>query len=731
MYNDACSAIVEITLKMLEILKLILSNCQQNGQKGFGRTSNPIALKSGSISKSNYQKLLQDGQKFSYITLDKRNLDAFEKSVKNLGGSIFVTKSNDTNNAVVAFPAAQTDLINTALKHTIGEVMKSDPEKIQVKNGSKIEPEDMKLTADVLRSHDIPAFMLKGNDGKYINVVPKDYDGQYEAAMKEVSQLKKEIGNIDVVRYDQTAPLDKLDFATRELTKDQAQALSAAISADKLDVKIVKLENGAAAVFTPELSETVDKILNEHDNSIEEAEKYLVKITDNTITMNKDTLVQAENEKSYLLKVPNTSAKDYIRLDKSELEDSEKTLTYKLDMDKKYPIYDENGNLKSEKIGAELAKCYNTKHRMPGMTKETEIVEYGKRFERIDLFNKEQNKLISVGIDSADKIRAELREQGISPKAAEKLLEDIDKQLSDEYKQIFNYSVERSEIVYADVPNIGELIAQSQLSQKVIGRAECIGEIPQDNGSKCCVYDKNTDKFAVMPVMPKYEVISALQQMGYNDLSARQLAEKITDSYRETDIAKIDDVKHENTEVKQFNTNNPELTNMSYRQQKDSCIIIQETDNDYKYMAIDKGTSRSDVEKQLMSCFEIKDQLSAAEMMKQLANDGIIEPAKTINHGDVAISQIASNVVEINYGGQSAVMPRNNLDADKLKSMGISDKAISSISKSLKKSEAEMSKGGQTLQSLKSFASKTVSAAKSAAENIHQKIKTDAGKLER
>lgn len=724
--DDATLVFIELLKKLLEIIKSI--NEGHGGKTKETKGKNP-KIKIGSMSKKDYKNLLQNGQKLSYITLDKRNLDSFEKSVKNLGGSIFVTKSKDTNNAVIAFPAAQTDLINTALKHTIGEAMRSDPENMQVKNGAKIEPADMKLTADVLRSHDIPVFMLKGNDGKYINVVPKDYDGQYEAAMKEVLQLKKEIGNIDVVRYEQTAPLDKLDFAVRELTENQMQALNAAISADKLDIKIAKLENGAAAVFAPELSGSVDKILNEHNNSIEEAEKYLIKITDNTITMNKDTLVQSENENSYLLRVPNTSAKDYIRLDKSELEDSEKTLTYKLDMNKKYTIYDSNGDPKSEKTGAELAKNYNTKHRMPGMTKETEIVEYGKRFERIDLFSKELNKLISVGIDSADKIRAELREQGISPKAAEKLLEDIDKQLSDEYKQIFNYSIEKSEIVYADIPNIGELIAQSQLSQKVIGKAECIGEIPRDNGSKCCVYDKNTDKFAVMPVMPKYEVISALQQMGYSDLSARQLAEKITDSYRDTDIAKLDDVKHENTEVKQFNTNNPELANMSYRQQKDSCIIIQETDNDYKYMAIDKGTSRSDAEKQLMSCFEIKDRISAAEVMKQLANDGIIEPAKTINHGDVAISQTASNVIEVSYDGKSAVMPRNDPDTDKLKSMGISDKAIASISKSLKKSAAEMSKGAQTLQNLKSFAGKTVAAAKSAAENVRRKA--DAGKLER
>lgn len=133
--DDATLIFMELLKKLLEIIKTIGDG---HGGKPKEANEKKPKIKIGSMSKKDYKNLLQDGQKLNYITLDKRNLESFEKSVKSLGGSIFVTKNKDTNNAVVAFPAAQTDLINTALKHTIGEVMKSDPEKIQVKNGSKL-----------------------------------------------------------------------------------------------------------------------------------------------------------------------------------------------------------------------------------------------------------------------------------------------------------------------------------------------------------------------------------------------------------------------------------------------------------------------------------------------------------------------------------------------------------------------------------------------------------------
>ena len=58
-------------------------------------------------------------------------------------------------------------------------------------------------------------------------------------------------------------------------------------------------------------------------------------------------------------------------------------------------------------------------------------------------------------------------------------------------------------------------------------KAECIGEIPKDSGSKCCVLDNNTNKFAVIPVMPVSEVRSMLTQMGYSEISAKEIADKV------------------------------------------------------------------------------------------------------------------------------------------------------------------------------------------------------------
>ena len=106
-------------------------------------------------------------------------------------------------------------------------------------------------------------------------------------------------------------------------------------------------------------------------------------------------------------------------------------------------------------------------------------------------------------------------------------MEDINKKLSEPQKAVFNYTKEKTEVVYADIPNIGEYLAQSQLSQAIVGKACMTGEVPKDSGSKCCVMDKNTNSFAVLPIMPLKEVQAALSQMGYSEMSAKEIADKI------------------------------------------------------------------------------------------------------------------------------------------------------------------------------------------------------------
>ena len=116
---------------------------------------------------------------------------------------------------------------------------------------------------------------------------------------------------------------------------------------------------------------------------------------------------------------------DYLRLDKksvSEINEG-KTLTTKLDPKATYPVFDLNGEFVTQREGSELLKLYDVKHK--GVNKDTVIAEYGDRVDKIELFNKKQNKLISVGIDSSDRIKAELSEQGISDKTADSLLMKI------------------------------------------------------------------------------------------------------------------------------------------------------------------------------------------------------------------------------------------------------------------------------------------------------------------
>lgn len=207
--------------------------------------------------------------------------------------------------------------IDTAIKHVTADHMKNNPSSLIVKDGNgKIGEEDMKLTTDVLRSHDIPVYSFKSSDGKYMNVVPREFDGQYEAAMKEVLEIKKQLKEIEVTRYEQTAPLDSLDFIAAELTAEEAQELYGAALSDGLDVKFGITDSGIAAVYPKELAETVHKAREEYRASLDESEKYIIDVTDDTVTMDIDKLLVAEDNNTYFVRVPNTAAKDYLRLKK-------------------------------------------------------------------------------------------------------------------------------------------------------------------------------------------------------------------------------------------------------------------------------------------------------------------------------------------------------------------------------------------------------------------------------
>lgn len=246
--------------------------------------------------------------------------------------------------------------------------------------------------------------------------------------------------------------------------------------------------------------------------------------------------------------------------------------------------------------------------------------------------------------------------------------------------------------MYADIPNIGEYLAQSQLSQAIVGKVCMTGEIPKEKGSKCCVMDRNTNSFAVLPVMPVKEVQAALSQMGYSEMSAKEIADKIVGNYREGDVKEFDEVKETPLpKVTPFETTNAELRDCGYCNTNEGIMLIRESSDEYKYMTIDNESSLADVESALHDKFNIIDDISAAVVMKQLIADDIVKTAESKTIGDdVTVSQVTSKYVEISHDGKSEMMPLDKLDTEKLLAMGIPEKTIGDIRKSFEKAEQEV-----------------------------------------
>ena len=711
--DDACSTFVALLKSILDIVSSIEK--EKNRANAAKKTDVP-KIKVGKLSKQHFEKLQKAGAEFKYITVPAEKLSEIEKTVRKMGGSYFNAQVGDNNNAVLAVPASQLDLLNMAMKHVVANELAENSDKIIVKDGKDLIPaEDMGIVDRVMNKYDIPVISFKTDEGKYMNVVPREYEGQYSKALAEAEQVKKEVGNIEVTRYEQTAPLDALGFEAYTVSEDEARELFAAAKADNLEISLVTYEDKVAVMYKSDISEQIGRAREEYKESLQECEDYLVEVYDNVITldMQKLNIEELNTSDSFFMRVPNTSGQDYIRISKSEAEmiNGGKTLKSELDFDKKYPVYDVNGKVKRAVSGSELTGYFNTRNRH--INKDTAVYKYGTdggELRRIDLFNAKKNELISVKMGSAEEMRTALKERGLNSKTVNKLIEDINNKLTDKQKETFAYTAEKSEIVYADIPNIGEYLAQSQLSQKVIGRAECIGEIPRDNGAKCCILDNNTNKFAVIPVMPAKEVQAMLSQMGYSEVSAKEIADKVTASYRENDVGygeQFIKMLPAAEDLKRYDASNAELRDMGYCNNKDSTIIIRDDAENYQYMQIEKGIPMTAVEKAFRDDFGLVDDISTALVMKQLIADEVVNDAHILEHTEAKVCQLSSKMIEITAkeSGQSLIMPVRDIDPEKLSQIGISEKGAADISRSFEKSIRDSKfPDRQTLGGLKQFA---------------------------
>lgn len=176
--DDANIVFVELLKQLLEILRNI-SYSHTKQPKVKNKSPKEPKAKFGKLSKNDFEKLKKAGHSFQYVAVPKDKLDDLEKTVKDIGGSFFAGKLDDGNNAVIAVPDKYINEINAALKHITAEQLKKDPNSLIIKDGTeKIAAEDIKLTTDILRSHDIPVYTFKSADGSYMNIVPSDFNGQ-------------------------------------------------------------------------------------------------------------------------------------------------------------------------------------------------------------------------------------------------------------------------------------------------------------------------------------------------------------------------------------------------------------------------------------------------------------------------------------------------------------------------------------------------------------------------
>ena len=435
--DDACSVCASLIQKLLEFI----ANMERNRQyRKDAKLPKKPKIKTGKLSKKNFEKLQQLGMNFEYLPVSKNLMPQFEAAMKKMDGTFFTGGIEDNNSVYVAIPAAQRNMAALAAQHMLSKEIEIKPDSFILKDGNdKISEEEMKVTSDIMNSYDIPLFAFKTDDDRYMTIVPKEFEGQYIKAMKDVREQLKEISNIDVVRYDQFSPLDKPEFAAYIVTDEEAQELAKLADFGNLGIQFAMTDKGTAVFYSADIEDKIAGVREEYAKSLSESEQYRIDVTDNTISMDIKNLLVPElsDENTYFLRVPNTSGKDYIRLDKSDCEiiNGGKSIKAELDMEKKYSVYDSSGNIKQKRIGEELAKSYNTRH--PHATKGTKVYEHGQGRERVNLFNKEKNEIISVKLDNADVMRTVLKEHGITGKTADMLMEDINQKLSEPQKEIF------------------------------------------------------------------------------------------------------------------------------------------------------------------------------------------------------------------------------------------------------------------------------------------------------
>lgn len=152
--DDACSTFVALLKSILDIVSSIE---KEKNRANAAKKPDVPKIKVGKLSKQHFEKLQKAGAEFKYITVPAEKLSEIEKTVRKMGGSYFNAQVGDNNNAVLAVPASQLDLLNMAMKHIVANDIAENSDRIIVKDGNDlIDAEDMGIVDRVMNKYDIP-----------------------------------------------------------------------------------------------------------------------------------------------------------------------------------------------------------------------------------------------------------------------------------------------------------------------------------------------------------------------------------------------------------------------------------------------------------------------------------------------------------------------------------------------------------------------------------------------
>lgn len=706
--NSTTAMLEKLMQIILEIIRMQRDSQRYNSReaaKSSKENAKQPKIKFGEMKKTEYKKMLNAGDKMHRIEVDKNQLEGLNKIAKEIGAKYWVM-STEGNTASVIVPEKFFVQMQGALEEATKLQLTKSPQSLAVHNGAEIiSAEDIDMAKAVLSYHDIPAATFK-TDGGYMNIVSSDFDGQYKAAMQEISRLKDELKNIDITVFEQTMPfeyINKLDTKIIEATQEMAQYIKLNVP----DAELLRTESGEIAVKYPAASEAqIQNCITNYSNDIAAAQDYQAVIIDNTININRDKLLISENTSEYFTRVPNTAGQDYIKIakDDSALTDG-KNISAKIDYDKTYQIFDKDGNLKSELPGRDLAAKYNTKSR--SANKKTDIRRYNNdSLDRIEVYNAKENKLVRIGIENADVVRKNLLDCGISPFAAEKLLADIDNSLSDDYKSVFKYNPPSIQNSFSEIKS--DMLEQYKVAEK-ISSAQLVDGFNDTLGKKCCVFDKRINEYVLVPAQEN-RLKTALAQMGYDVLQTNVIVSEAQKSYSPSGAT----LEREDIHAQSFETGNAEVSAYKFCNDEHGIILIKQeitdTDVSIKYADINKDTTRPEIEKALKSEFHMQDAASIAELLNCMEKEQLISKAvSTITKDGFEISQVSSDYLKISKDSSTLMLDKNKVDIKQLSNaFGITEKQAEKLSNSLSKSlkAADRKEKSQTLNDIKNAAKK-------------------------